>query len=378
MTDIPVSGRVLIWAREFRGLSTAEAAEKLGLTEAQLADFEGEAAPPTLTQFEKFAAAYRLPLATLFRRTPPPMPPDLPDFRTFEGEPPRNSFDFGVALSNVRTLQHTLSLLRSDDEHFHGAQLRQYNLAGDPFEQGQAERSALGVTVRRQLDWAYDDGFRHWRAIIERLGISVYLQNFAEGDCRGCALWEDGVTPAILINKTERSENGWVFTLIHEYAHLLIRRPGISDLNRRNPVEVFCNRFAAAFLMPVVALRRVLPIWPDRETDWEGSVINEAARELKVSRQALAIRLEELGKAPAGFNRAFIVRPPGRPKSTQGNYVNTRLSEIGGRFTASVMGALERDVIDTTHASEALGLSPPHLERARAYVERQRQLASAE
>lgn len=378
MTDIPVSGRVLIWAREFRGLSAMEAAAKLGVTETDLADFEGEVRKPTLTQFEKFAAAYRLPLATLFRRTPPDAIAELPDFRTFEGAPPRNSFEFGVALSNVRTLQHTLGRIRSDDDEFHIARLRQYDLNKDPFDQGEREREAIGVTVRRQLDWAADDGFRHWRAVIERLGISVYLQNFREGDCRGCALWEDGATPAILINKTERSENGWVYTLIHEYAHLLIRQPGISDLNRRNPIEVFCNRFAAAFLMPVVALRRVLPSWPNEPIDWQPAIIGEASRELKVSRQALAIRLEELGLAPEGFNRAFVARPKAREKAKDGNYINTRLSEIGGRFTASVMSALDRDVIDETHASEALGLSPPYLQRARAYVERQRELASAE
>jgi hypothetical protein len=99
---------------------------------------------------------------------------------------------------------------------------------------------------------------------------------------------------------------------------------------------------------------------------------------LKVSRQALALRLEELGKAPTGFNRRFVA---GRPRRTKdeggGNYVKTRLSEIGSRYTSSVLGALDRDVIDNVHASEALGLRPPHLESAREYVERQRVLASA-
>jgi hypothetical protein len=41
------------------------------------------------------------------------------------------------------------------------------------------------------------------------------------------------------------------------------------------------------------------------------------------------------------------------------------------------MSALERDIIDNVHASEALGLSPGNLEAARAYVERWRELARA-
>jgi Zn-dependent peptidase ImmA (M78 family)/DNA-binding XRE family transcriptional regulator len=377
MAEIPVSGRVLAWARDFRGLSLDDAARLIGITAAELEELETEVKRPTLTRFESIAAAYRLPLATLFRRTPPKEPAELPDFRTFEGAAPRKSFAFRVALSNVRTLQAVLRTLRSEDEEFHTAELRQYNLGGDPFRQGEDERAEIGISIQRQLDWAIDDGFRHWRAIIERLGISVYLQNFETTDCRGCALWDEGGSPAILINKTERSENGWTYTLIHEYAHLLVRRPGISDLNRRNPVEVFCNRFAAAFLMPVIALRRVLPTWPDQAIEWRDATIREAAKQLKVSTQALAIRLEELGKAQAGFNRRFIPRiHPPHPQDG-GNSIRTRLSELGGHYTASIMSALERDVIDSVHASEALGLSPGHLEAARAYVERWHELARA-
>jgi Zn-dependent peptidase ImmA (M78 family) len=77
------------------------------------------------------------------------------------------------------------------------------------------------------------------------------------------------------------SENAWVYTLIREYAHLLIRRPGISDQNPRNPVEAFCNRFEAAFLMPIEALRRLLPVWPEHPSDWDDATIRGVARQLK-------------------------------------------------------------------------------------------------
>jgi Zn-dependent peptidase ImmA (M78 family)/DNA-binding XRE family transcriptional regulator len=375
MADIPVSGKVLSWAREFRGLSPDEAADAIGITRAELEAIESEKQRPSLTKFEKIGTVYKLPLATLFRKTPPPQPPALADFRTFEGAPPQDSFEFRVALSNVRTLQATLKVLRSEDENFHGAELRQYDLRRDPFEQGEAERQAIGVTIQQQLDWG-SDGFRRWRAIIESLGVSVYMQKFDLEDCRGCALLDDGSVPAIVINKADESDNARTYTLIHEYAHLLVRRPGISDLNRRNPTEVWCNRFAAAFLMPLGALRRVLPTWPEQSQDWSDAVIREAARKLKVSAQALAIRLEELDKAPSGMNRRFVVKMKPRTKPAKVIYVTRHLSEIGGRFTGSVIGALDRDVIDVVHASEALALKPNNLEDARAYVERQRALAS--
>ena len=62
------------------------------------------------------------------------------------------------------------------------------------------------------------------------------------------------------------------------------------------------------------------------------------------------------------------------------DFVRIRLSELGGHYTDSVIGALDREVIDIVHASQALGFSvnPKSMEKARKYVENYRQLASAE
>src|SRR5712692_9836010 len=135
MAEIPVSGEVLSWARNFRGLSLDDAAGLIGISSTELEEFETEVRKPTLTKFEKLAAVYKLPLATLFRRTPPPEPKKLTDFRTVEGVTPRKSFEFEIAMSNVRTLQATLRILRAEDDMFRRAALREYSLDRDPFQQ---------------------------------------------------------------------------------------------------------------------------------------------------------------------------------------------------------------------------------------------------
>ncbi len=237
----------------------------------------------------------------------------------------------------------------------------------------------MGVSIDDQLHWRSDEAFRHWRALIEQLGIAVYLQKFPTVDCRGWSISEDDSPPAIIINKQDLSQNAQIFTLIHEYAHLLIRRPGISDLRSDNPIEAFCNRFASAFLMPVDALRMLLPDWPSEPIRWDMTTITDTAAHLKVSARALAIRLEELRKAPRNFNLRFNFRPRERPQRPDGhpNPVVVRLSEIGGRFTQSVIGALDREVIDSVHASQALGISSNNIPKARAYIERFHSLATA-
>ncbi len=151
MAKIPVQGAVLKWAREFRGLSLDEAAARLGLTAKVLQAVEAGAKQPSLTQFEKSGSAYRLPLCTLFRRTPPEEPPKPTDFRTIGGVGHRDSFDFRVAESRIRNFQSILRLLLSEDEEFPPVELRHYDFNASAFTQGDAERNAIGISIEDQL-----------------------------------------------------------------------------------------------------------------------------------------------------------------------------------------------------------------------------------
>jgi Zn-dependent peptidase ImmA (M78 family)/DNA-binding XRE family transcriptional regulator len=376
MAQVPVSGPVLAWARTFRGLSVADAAQRIGVNPETVDAYESGAEKPSIGLFEKIAQVYALPQATLFRKTPPQELPLPRDFRTFDGRTPEFSFDFRVSLSNIRTLQAALRAIIEEDDQALKPNLRKYRFNIDPSSAGEIERKALGVSHDRQLDWKSGDGFRHWRAIIESVGVAVHMQKFPLTDCRGYSLMEDDGSAAIVINKSDSTDNAKTFTLLHEYAHLLIRRPGISDLGNRNPVEAYCNKFAGALLLPVDLLKRVFPQWPAGRVDWASPVITAAATRLKVSSQALAIRLETLNKAVPGFNRKFVFKPH-PAKSGRVAFVTRRLNEIGGRLTTSVVSALDREVIDVVHASEALGLRPSYIEDARRYSNKQTDLASA-
>lgn len=378
MVDVPISREVLIWARKFRGLEVEDAADRLGFSVDELQAYEAGDRHLTLGKFERIASTYRLPQATLFRKTPPPEPPMPMDYRTLDGGEAKHSFEFRVALSHVRALQRTLRDLSEDDEEFLRPSLPVYYSDRDPWTQGEKERKRLGVTIEEQFGWPSTEGFRRWRAVLERDGIATYLQKFDLKDCRGYSLFEDGGPPAIIINKAEEHDRARIFTLLHEYAHILIRQPGISDQNSKNPVEAFCNRFAAAFLMPVEALRLLLPVWPNEPVEWEDGTVRYVAARLKVSQRALALRLEEMGLAPTGFymKHAWAVKPKRKgKKGGGGSYVAIRLSEIGGRYTSAVMSALDRRVINPVQAADALALSTDHFDRVRVTMDRQRELA---
>jgi len=84
MTVMPVTPALITWAREYRGLEPNEAAELLGITTAELLEYE-KGKPINLTMFRKISDTFRIPRATLLRRTRPNVPPMPRDFRSIAG-----------------------------------------------------------------------------------------------------------------------------------------------------------------------------------------------------------------------------------------------------------------------------------------------------
>jgi len=381
MAVIPISKKVLKWARKFRGLSLEDAADKIGISLEKLKEFENGDKFPTLGVFEDIAKRYRLPQATLFRRTPPKGIHLPHDYRTFDGAPPEFGFDFRESHSKVLYLLRNILNLSKDDDEFLMPRPPKYDKSLSPLIQGENERQRIGVSIDDQLNWMKADAFPSWRAIIEKQGINVFIKKFDIQDSRGYSLYDDAAIPAIVINKSEIYDQAKIFTLIHEYVHLLIRKPGISDLNNQNPTESFCNKFAAAFLMPKEALRRVLPEWPSKPIDWDDQVIGNCARRLKVSRPSLALRLIELNLAKqSAYGRARQWTEPRsrRKKSGAGFQPATQLFEIGGCYTSSIINAMDRRVIDSFQASDALGISEKYFDTARESMRRQMKLSGGQ
>ncbi len=380
MTVIPINPDMLKWARSLRSLSLEEAAERLSIDPSELRELEDGEAQPSLTLFEEIASKYRLPQATLFSRIPPRVPSLPNDYRTFRSGKPRHSFEFSVAFSAVDNLRRILSLVSKDDPEAQKVTLEKYDKNQNPELVAKLERQRLGIASNSPLDWSSEETFNRWRALIEAQGIPVVLQKFPIDDCRGFTINHDVDHPIIVINKQEEFKAARIFTLLHEYCHLLIGEPGLSDLDGKNSVEAYCNKFAAAFLMPTDTLRILIKHWPNAPINWSDREISYWASRLKVSRIALALRLEGLGLAPSGFSKRYNWHSGFRPKTRSGNggdQIATTLSELGSAFTSTVFGAYQRGAITRSAAEDYLGIKNQHFERVQAYVEKHRSLAIA-
>ena len=361
MAVMPVTPDLLVWAREHRGLEIAEAAKRLGIAASELEAYEA-GRPLHLGRFRKIAAGYRIPHATLLRRTRPKVPPMPRDFRSMGGRGARIGLQTRFAIDYARTIANNVLELVEHGVGPDTPSLPRIVRTEDAAEAGERERERLGIPVLNQLAWSAKDAFNNWRAIIERAGCYVLIQKFDLEECKGFTLFENANTPIIMISKAEEYDPPKIFTLIHEYCHLLLREPGISDQNRENPVEAFCNTFAGAFLLPRVALRAVLPSWPLEPVEWNRNDIREWAKQLKVSQQVLALRLEDIGVAPTGFFDRIVAgqKKTERQKAKSGNYVTSQAFEMGNRYVLAILSAAARGDIGRSEAAEMTQLAPQH------------------
>jgi Zn-dependent peptidase ImmA (M78 family) len=102
-----------------------------------------------------------------------------------------------------------------------------------------------------------------------------------------------------------------VFSLLHELAHLMIHQSGVSDLDegRRQvsdqQVEVFCNKVAAAALMPKLQFlaQPIIGNASAGRQEWSDDEIETLAKTFSVSREAVVRRLLTLQRTTDAFYR---------------------------------------------------------------------------
>jgi Zn-dependent peptidase ImmA (M78 family) len=124
---------------------------------------------------------------------------------------------------------------------------------------------------------------------------------------RGFAIAEQPL-PAIIVNGKDRTA-GRIFTLLHELAHVVLGESAIeNDIEPGNAIppahraiERFCNRVAAAALMPLDALAAdpIVLAKQQHKGAWSDDEIIAVARHFGVSRVALLVRLAEMGRVSA-------------------------------------------------------------------------------
>jgi Zn-dependent peptidase ImmA (M78 family) len=185
------------------------------------------------------------------------------------------------------------------------------------------------------------------RALPSRIG-AVYAYAPEVGAC-------------ILLNlKHPRERRMW--SAAHDLAHFLTARlaPDVCYIGESKAItERFADKFAAAFLMPAVTIRRRFAEYCDRDGRFSARHLVILAQELHVSAEALARRLEDLGLLPSGTYETMRERGFAQPMYLHllGDRAPEAPHPLPPRFAVLVAEAFQRELITEGQAADMLALS---------------------
>jgi len=384
---IPAKREVLIWAREASGYTRGEAARLLGLREPELAAIESGEILVTSAVFQRMITAYHQVESVLLLPYPPETDPLPADYRTTGTAPATLSPQTLLVIREARRIQHYVSdLVAEDRELLLRAEIPLASFSDSPEGLAARERARLGVTIDMQQRWKPGaEAFDQWRACVQDCGILVLLKKMPWEDCRGLSFWDEQLVPVIVVNSGD-ADNARIFTLFHEYAHLMLRESGVCitepALTHRRQVELWCNSFAANLLVPPDELRRSVETrFPDiGPADWTIKHVERLAAAFRVSRYVMARRLKELDITDF-YDRHISelrrfdkrrererIRPGGARPEIQ------RLSEVGTGVASVLLDAWKGSLIDAGEAADILNLRTDDLQpfEDRAEMKRRR------
>ena len=331
---------IVRWARERSGYTLHEIAESFKKDIATISNWESGAAALTYVQLEKLADKYKRPVAMFFFPEPPQEPDFVGQLALRSSEIEQLAPSIRILLRQARARQLSLMELNMGANPAETKIFRDLHsqLDASATELAQQARAYLDISVETQASWRSAEALENWREQVEEKGIFVFKDAFRDASVDGFCLVHEQF-PVIYLNNS-RSSVRQIFSLFHELAHLLLGENGIT--RGINPVgeqiEVFCNQFAAEFLVPS----------GDLETRFGDSLYDDAAIEelagyYKVSRPVILLKLVNRGSLTQDDYRQKIARwteeyesclegRGGGESSGGGNYYNTHAVYLGYRF----------------------------------------------
>ena len=371
---MPITPAVLKWAREQAGYSLHDLEDMY----PNLNKWENGDKEPTYPQLEKLAEKYKRPIAIFFFPSPPDLPSGDESFRTLGAQQlklisPRVKFLIRKALAYQVSLAELNNKVNSAPKQLTkdittGSEETIENLS-------QRLRDYLGVNLEQQCGWAnHDIALKEWRLKLLSVGIYVFKDAFRDRDYSGFCLWDQDFPIIYINNSTSKSRQ--IFTLMHEVAHLVYRTSGvdmvsqthslISSLND-NSIEISCNNFAHAFLVP------------DKEFDREYAQMSPTedtcdmlSKKFNVSREVILRKYLNRGKvsrsqyemmANEWANEYLSNSSQRSEKSSEGNIYNNVYSYLGAEFTDLAFKRYLNNEIDKLELADHLQISHGSIEK---------------
>lgn len=378
-----INPQILKWARETRGFSIEEAAKKISIKNDTLLKAENGDEEISISQLRKAAEVYKRPFPIFFSNLLPETL-TIPDFR-------KNIFQNFEDLNNDSRLliRHTLEKKKISEElyaelnlHYNYDFINSFSQNDDYRIAGKKIRSILELDeIQNKKFDNYFDSFKLFRARIEDLGIFVFqFSNIEPSQMKGFVFSEIPF-PIIMINSKDEIQ-ARIFTLIHEFVHIVLGKTGVCDPtliipNRFNHLEVFCNYVTGEALLPDVEISK-FDEGHFKDRTQVSKTITTLARKNHVSKSMVLRRLlitnhitETIFKE---INDDYVNSHQNFSKKEEkggGDFYLSFLSHNSNSYLNLIFSGIDKDLISTTRVLRSLDIKLETLNKIQTKIARE-------
>lgn len=352
---IPLQPKVLRWARERAGLEVDHLAKKMDVKPDQIQDWE-KSGQISFARINKLAKKTNTPLGFLY--LPEPASDQLPisDFRTLDNDLPESvNPDLLDTILMTERRQNWMRDELIEQGHESLTFVGSYSLDDSP------ENVANSIREYLSLDktWAADtkdwqEARRYLCERAESAGIFVVINGVVGNNThrklkpdvfRGFALVDD-FAPFIFVNGTD-ALSAQIFTLAHELAHIWIGVSGISNVNETHPQsnikheeEIFCNKVAAEFLVPLDILSEKWSESVEHDNPYVVLAKNFKVSSIVIARRALDSELISKDDFFLFYNQR-MEKVKETKRRSGGDFQKNQTYRVGRRFGIAVTRAVK-------------------------------------
>jgi Zn-dependent peptidase ImmA (M78 family) len=294
-TEVNINVDILTWAIARAGFDLHDFALKVPST----LDWVNGDKKPTVKQLENFSKKVYLPFGYFLLPEPPKETLPIPFYRTHNAQTDKVSVNVYDTVLLLKQRQDWLKEYLREGDFEKLPFVGKYRQGTDVLSVVADIRQTLGLS----LNWAiksktWQDALDTLIQHVENIGIITMFNGIVENnthrpinveECRGFVL-VDEIAPFMFVNNSD-AKAAQLFTVVHELAHIWIGSSAGFDFRKlepaSNPIEQFCDKIAAEFLVPETLFCEIWDVHPN---------IAYVARIFKVSEIVIARRALDLKK----------------------------------------------------------------------------------
>ncbi len=366
-TTVPITTSVLEWAIRESGYDVEELAKAAGIAPNKIHAWLA-GTQPNVTELRAIASALRRPFATFLLPAPPKEKKPPIEFRV-PADSARSELNV-IERQRIREAVRLQEILAWVVRELRRGRpdIPRATINESAEIQAKELRATFGISFELQKEWTTPiRALRGWRRALENSGVFVLALSMGEDSIRGFSLW-DQHAPLIALN-TSWSAEARIFTLFHEYGHLLTRTSSacVESIGRAksDPTERWCEEFAADVIIPRRELQQYLLTHKLRQPIKDIKTVSRIANVFRASLRATALRL--IGMEAASWP-LYATLPPlsERKRSTGGGgagrqRAQIRLDQYGLQAIGVFATAVDKDVLNRADVLDYLDIPPASL-----------------